>query len=79
MLRRYTDTLREALPPNLVGLLDWELPLARLPDNYVDRQQPLEQTQGLAKMPRCECSLWIGISTDAVRPLGAGGHPSKKA
>ena len=50
MLRRYTDTLREALPPNLVGLLDWELPLARLPDNYVDRQQPLEQTQGLAKM-----------------------------
>ena len=49
MLRRYTNTLREALPPNLVGLLDWELPLARLPDNYVDRQ-PLKQTQGLAKM-----------------------------
>ena len=48
MVRRYTDTLREALPPNLVGLLDWELPLARLPDNY-DRQ-PLKQTQGLAKM-----------------------------
>ena len=42
-MRRYTDTLREALPPNLVGLLDWELPLA------VDRQ-PLKQTQGLAKM-----------------------------
>ena len=48
MLRRYTDTLREALPPNLVGLLDWELPLARLPDNYVDRQP--SAPQGLAKM-----------------------------
>ena len=24
---KYTDALREALPPDLVGLLDWQLPL----------------------------------------------------